>query len=80
MLKIKKVFSICLHHLPSSFASGVATPTLFEPVISSMAVKILWQILLLLSAIHFSFSKGIASSLFSASFSHYLCVSGAMSS
>jgi hypothetical protein len=80
MLKIKKVFGICLHHLPSLFASGAATSTLFEPVISSTAVKILWQILLLLSVVRFSFSKGIASSLFSASFSHCLCVSGAMSS
>ena len=72
MLKIRKVFGICLHRLPSSFTSGVATPTLFEPVISSTAVKIFRHIFSLLSAVHFSFLNGIASSLFSASFSHCL--------
>ena len=80
ILKIRKVFGICLRRLPSSFARGAATPTLLEPVISSTAVKIFWLIFSLLSAVRFSFSKGIASSLFSASFSHCLWVSGVMSS
>ena len=72
MLKIRKVFGICLRRLPSSFARGAATPTLLDPVISSTAVKIFWLIFSLLSAVRFSFSKGIASSLFSANLSHCL--------